>query len=490
MTTTATVEVEQLFTTLPAPNCGWLPLNTIMHCFSRGDTGDAEILARLFRGKILFDRSDGYWYIFDSHAWVKDRLYQVSHLVSGKVADQYVHAANEMTQLDGVHHDVIRDIRKRYSELQYRTRIDTVLEMGTREPDLAITGDEWHQNPLLIACPNGVLDLGTDPISFRPGQPEDYLRSTVPTPWLGIDTPAPRWNQFLLEIFGGNAELVAFIQRLFGYGLTGLATEDKFPVLWGEGRNGKDTLLETIEYVLSNAIAAPVQSEVLVNTDKNANAATPHLIALRNRRIVWVNETNEGARINAGQVKLLTGGGTIAARPLYGQATEFKPTHLILLMTNHKPHTGDDDAVWKRLLLIPFNQKFIENPTAPNEHLRDPNLSKTLQSEAPGILAWIVKGVTEWREKGLAEPREVSMATQDYKSKEDTIGLFISECCVTGPGYSESATILYDTYRDWSEDSGLGRGMTKTAFGERIIKRFEREHRRSGNAYIGISVRK
>ena len=493
METIAKMELTQvervIAPTVPA-NVEWLPLNTIMKYFEEEEWGDAQMMAELYKGKVLFDHSDRTWYFFRGHAWVPDRKNYVMNLVSSNVAAQYLHAIAAINQIEmGTIDDKVKELLKRAKSLKYYNRMNDILKLAKTHPDLSITGDEWHKNSLLTACPNGVIDLTDGKLRFRDGEPEDYLRHTIPTEWKGIGSKAPRFEQFLSEIFAGDTGLIDFIQRLFGYGLTGVATDDKFPILWGEGRNGKDTLLETIEYVLSNALAAPVQSEVLVTTDRNANAATPHLIALRNRRIVWVNETNEGARLNGGQVKLLTGGGTIAARPLYGQATEFKPTHLIMLMTNHKPHPGDDDAIWKRLLLVPFTERFVDEPVGQHEHPVDIDLGNKLKSEASGILAWLVMGALMWMEDGLHAPETVKSATKEYKSKENMVDMFVDEMCVVGGDKEETSTVLYECYRRWSEESGFGKGMSITSFGERLGKIVTKKRTNAGSRYIGISLK-
>ena len=275
---------------------------------------------------------------------------------------------------------------------------------------------------------------------------------------------------------------------MLGYGLTRSQIEHVLAVLWGEGRNGKDTLLETLINVLGN-LAQPVGAEVLLDGSKNPNAATPHLYAIRPLRLAWVSETNEGARLDTGQVKLLTGGGTITARPLYGKPINFKPGYLLMLVTNHRPHANADDyALWKRLLLIPFTQSFVDDPKADNEHKRDPHLKDKLALEAPGILAWLVQGCLNWQKDGLNPPNIVMRATKEYQEEEDLIGHFIEEQCVEGSQMKVKAGDLYNAYKNWAIDYGF-KPMSNTAFGNRIGKRFEKDRRNDGIYYIGVGLR-
>jgi putative DNA primase/helicase len=84
---------------------------------------------------------------------------------------------------------------------------------------LRITSREWDTRPWLLACNNGVLDLRAG--ELHAGRPDDYLRTAIPTTWMGMGAPCPRWEQFLQEIFEDKpeqerAELIVFLQHLLG----------------------------------------------------------------------------------------------------------------------------------------------------------------------------------------------------------------------------------------------------------------------------------
>ena len=468
----------------------WLSLGDVLNAHARGETGDAEIFARLFDGKVCYDHSDHTWYFWRGHYWELDRVNAMGGLVSNEVAAQYLYAAATKRRKRGDETEpeterIVKELQTRAGSLRYKNKIGNVLALAQAQHAIALTGAEWDTDPLKLAVANGVLNLQTG--ELLPGNPRDYIRTVAPVEWRGLDAPAERWERFLLEIFAEDGELVSFTRRLFGYAITGLSVEHIFPVLWGEGRNGKDTLLESLAYVLGDDLATPVQSEVLLDMGRNPNAATPHLAAMRARRLCWVNETNEGAFLNAGQVKHLTGGGTIVARPLYGKPITFKPQYLLMLITNHKPHANADDfALWQRVLLIPFTQAFVENPHAGNERRRDAKLKATLRGEASGILAWLVRGCLEWQRDGLSAPPSVRAATAEYQDAEDTLGQFIGERCIVAPSVQVKAGELYEAYRTWCTGNGIA-AMSGTAFGKRMTRRFEK---RTGheNIYIGLGL--
>src|SRR5262249_56204638 len=141
----------------------------------------------------------------------------------------------------------------------------------------------------------------------EPGREGDYLGTVNHTPWRGLDEPAPRFEQFLREIFADRPgaereDLLAFLQRALGYGITGHVSEHVFLMLYGEeGRNGKDTLMTILHHVLG-AAAGAVSNDVIIATGKltTPGAAKPHLCSLQGKRLAWASETDRAARFDVG----------------------------------------------------------------------------------------------------------------------------------------------------------------------------------------------
>jgi putative DNA primase/helicase len=291
------------------------------------------------------------------------------------------------------------------------------------EENLGVSAEVWDRDPGLLGCANGVIELQTG--NFRPAKPEDFIRTISPVEWQGLDATAPRWDQFLLEIFNNNQELVDFLQRLMGYALSGQVSEHIFPIFWGLGRNGKSTLMETIKQILDRLVG-PIPTETLMKQHLIASGAvpSPDIMLLKGRRIVWASETSENGKLNIEKIKRFAGGDTLIARAPYGKhMIEFSPTHTLFLLTNHKPQIQDNDyAFWNRVVMIPFTISFVDEPTQPFERKRDRQLMSKLLEEKSGILAWMVRGCLSWKQEGLNPPEIVKAATQEYEHEEDIIG--------------------------------------------------------------------
>ncbi|HQN18497.1 MAG TPA: phage/plasmid primase, P4 family, partial [Syntrophobacteraceae bacterium] len=382
-----------------------------------GEDGDAFLFTQVHRDKLVFDHAAGTWYEWQGHYWAEDNV--VEHMAAvDAVIDAYGEAAqreawkrlaaskrNDRKAEEAAEQRENAYLR-RVGELQRLHRKRNVLTLAAAgRRSLGITGDEWDQNPWLMACPNGTVDLQTGKI--RPGRQDDFLKTVCPTAWRDLDAKAPAWIAFLTEIMDGDQELVGYLQRLLGYAITGLSTEHVFPILWGAGRNGKGTLLQALADVLG-PLAGPCKSEMLLEQGRTRSSAAPDsdLMALRGKRVVWASETDEGRKLNAGRVKWLVGGDTLVGRaPFAKREITFKPTHTLLLLTNHKPKADPTDyALWQRVHLIPFALSFVDEPHQANERKRDPYLIERLRAESSGILAWLVRGCLAWQREGLRPP--------------------------------------------------------------------------------------
>ncbi len=179
-------------------------------------------------------------------------------------------------------------------------------------------------------------------------------------------------------IFGGNDQLIRYWQRLCGLALTGSTAEQILPILHGTGANGKSTVLNAILAMLGPDYAMKAPPDLLMS---KRNEPHPTGVAdLFGKRLVLAIESGEGARIDETLVKELTGSDPIRARRMRENHWEFRPTHKIMLCTNHAPRVrGTDHAIWRRLKLVPFSV------TIPDDK-QDKALPDKLAAELPGIL--------------------------------------------------------------------------------------------------------
>lgn len=357
---------------------------------------------------------------------------------------------------------------------QSEPRLRAALELARTEPEIVLRAEQLDADPMLLSVANGTLELDTG--RLRPTDPDDLLTVGAEVAY-DPEAGCPRWLRFLDEVFGGDAELVGFVRRLCGYCLTGDTREHVLAVLHGAGCNGKSTFIATLRRLLgAHAVAAAFETFMRQRDRGPRN----DLARLHRARLVTAAESGEGRRLDEATVKEITGGDAIAARFLYGEHFEFTPQFKLLLVTNHRPKVdGDDDAIWRRLRLVPFEQSF--------EGREDRDLVDKLEAELPGILAWAVAGCLEWQRDGLGTAGAVTRATAEYRQDEDVLGAFLEERCELG---GETATTeLRDAYERFCEDLGE-KPLAANMLGRRLGRRGIRRQQRAGGArvYVGVQV--
>ena len=475
------------------PNRINFSLNDYFDALNGKDNGDAILLEQLFAGKVLFDYKNKLWYFWGGHYWIEDQTNYIVPLLANTLKEEYSKAArlaarayaqNQLSEKE------LRTLKNQTDKIGLCSKIMNVQKLFSSRPMIAFDGNNWDTEPWLLAVENGVIDLKTGTLSN--GKPEQYIKAFAPVIWEGIDKECPKWERFQKEITGDKDNIIDFKQRLFGYSLIGTSIEHILPILYdSEGRNGKSTETETIMAILGEKLAGANSADMLMHMRKSSEGAKPFTVELKGIRFFVARESNLGDRIDAGYVKEITGGDTIKARPLNGAPISFKPSHTAFLVTNSKPHiSADDGAMWERIILINYKEKFVDEPKADkkNEHKRNPNLKEELKAEYSGILAWLVRGCLEWRKTGLAIPEEIKQENINYRLEEDDIQRFIDDTCELHPQYNENAMMLYQAYRDWAFANGEKNPMTNTAFGRKMVKKFERKKLAKAYIYIGLRI--
>jgi putative DNA primase/helicase len=284
-------------------------------------------------------------------------------------------------------------------------------------------------------------------------------------------------------VFEGHQDLIPFLQTYVGYTLTGLTKEEYLLVLYGEGRNGKGTLIKTLDGLFGD-YATTADFNTFVDKGDNSRGPRDNVADMKGKRFVASQETREGAKLAEALVKWLTGGDKIAARHLFERRFEFQPTHKIWLATNHKPEiTGDDVGIWSRIKLIPFTICFWGR--------EDTSLKQALTDELPGILRWAVEGCQTYLRDGLVFPEAVLAATAEYQTESDQIARWIQDCCVLVEGHQKRAYELHANYEKWCLRTHEKTVLNTKAFGRRLKKRKElkSEHDRNGTVYLGIGLK-
>lgn len=502
----------------------------------RNQLGDAELFRLRAEGLFLYDFSRGKegkgdWMQYDGICWKPD----VQHDVMGDsvgvmgVADWYDHAVSEQIeegrekiekacarvlekmQAENADEDAITNaqnaeaklirkwnstlvdaLERRASGLRTKSRASEVLAVaaaGSRT--LSTTGTEWDANPVILACPNGIVDLETG--RLMRARPSQMITRSTAFEYRSLSTCTARWEEHLHKVLCGDLALIDYFGRVMGYSATGLMDKKEMYCLWGPtADNAKSATMAAITATLGE-YARSVKVNVLLEDGQKGSGPNPELLALNGPRLAVASEPKRSASFALEMIKAITGGDEINERGLYADALPFKPKCKLAMHTNFIPNIKDADrAFQKRLRVLPFKAQFVTDAALVDEsrfiYRAVPGLlAKSMDQYGPEILAWLVRYARQYlRDQDLTPPRVVAELTKDVIEDQDLIGEFVGFCCETGEDRKEQAKNLHRAFRNWclkEKDMQEKHVMNHKAFGSLMLQRPEFERRKVNGVY-------
>lgn len=428
------------------------------------DAGQADHLARtLLLNKCIWCPELG-WLQWQGTHWEEMHDAEVTELVRQRVRAEFRAAVRSM---DG-HADT--KVIDGWRSMLSAKRIGSTLNLTRGIGGIIVRGADLDVDRYLVNTATGTLDLRTDEV--KPHDQRDRITKVTPT---GMnDTGADLWNSFLARVLP-DTEVRTFMQRLMGASLLGEIRDHVMPIFNGEGANGKGAFRSAILHALG-PYAVEVDPALLID-GKHSRHLT-FLMELRGRRVVFCSETSKGARFAESEMKRLVGGDPIQANRMRRDPITFLPSHTLLMVTNHLPNiSGDDEANWRRVLVIPFDVVIPEEE-------RDPELPERLRLAAPAILQWMHEGWLDYQQVGLAPPEAVRLRTKQYREDNDAVSRFIKERCMESQAATVAPRQLFTSWQKWCVDNDEAAGSEKAfsiTLGRRgVVKR--------GRVWAGIGL--
>ncbi len=415
------------------------------------------------------------WLLWNGSTWIEDKKKRIERVAVKTFREMYAEAAKESN-------DLRRSELVKWAKSSEKSSI-FLNSIHRAEAMLPISQSELNVDKFKLNCKNGVVDLRTGRLL-----PHDrHYLMTVNTN-INYDPYAecPNWTRFLKSVMRNEKgvvkrELIDFLQKAIGYSLTGDISEQVIFFLWGTGRNGKSTFINTVKLILGD-YGKQTNSDTFT-AKANDNSINNDIARLNGSRFVSAVESEDGKKLSESLIKQLTGGEAVTARFLRKEFFEYIPEFKIFFTTNYKPIVkGDDEGIWRRIRLIPFTY------TIPVEEV-DKQLPEKLQKELPGILRWAVEGCLKWQQEGLGNPIEIQAATHEYKEEMDLLSNFLAECCITRPDIKIPVSELHKAYLKWADENGEFL-MKQRAFNSKIQMRGFTKRKSTGNRtfFFGIGL--
>ncbi|ALF01436.1 DNA primase/helicase [Mycobacterium phage LilPharaoh] len=443
--------------------------NPVAAAVTLTDSGNADLLVEAWSDRLRYCPDTGKWLSWQGTRW--------EH---GTDQGEAIVAARRVIEAIRVDDDSPKDLIQHRMRSLSRKGLENMVALAKCAPQMRVRLADLDAEPYQLNTPSGVVDLTTG--HLLPHSPDGW-HTKITGAGYNPGVAAPAWQEFLDNTFGGDDELIGYVQRLAGLAAIGKVTHHVLPFLFGGGSNGKSVLMDVLSSVLGDyAITAPANF-LLAGRDRHET----EIARLHGARMVVCSEINADSKFDEAKVKVLTGGDTLSGRYMRQDYFDFTPSHTLFLMGNHQPEvSAGGTSFWRRLRLIPFMH------TVPPER-RNPNLAAELiRDEGAAILAWVVAGARQIAADGLREPRSVLDATKEYSEQEDALGRFIAECCVLTPGASGGAkpALVLRAYQRWAMTNGEDAMVSQVKLGRELSARFGVRSVASNGSrvYAGLSL--
>ena len=310
----------------------------------------------------------------------------------------------------------------------------------------------------LVACQNGLLHLPTR--RLWPHSPRFWSPNVLE---FGFDptAKAPRFKQFLQEIFPGDREAQDGLLEMFGLCVTDITKFQKAFMFVGPTRGGRGTIGRVLQGLIgkANYIGTSLRSlsepfgmqsyigkKVVVYTDARVDGLPLKSLSTIAERLLAITG-EDGQHINRKNQRYFDG----------------QLTSRIVLFSNELPRFQDDSgALARRFLTWRMRQSFVEGRA-------DPELTPKLLAERAGILNLALDALDRLRERGrLHQHASGEGMAANLTDLASNVRAFVEERCAVGAEYEILVDTLFNRFRTWCEQKGIKHAIGSNHFSTKI----------------------
>ena len=401
------------------------------------DLGNAKRLVKKYGKNIRYCHKWRTWLVWDGKRWVRDHSGEAMRMAKDTIRSLYEEASISQDE------STRKNLASWAIKSESYQKLEAMVKLAQSEPGIPIDPKELDANKWLFNTLNGTIDLTTG--ELRQHLHNDFITKLAPVEY-DPEAKSELWDSFLTRNVP-DPDTRAFLQRVAGYVLTGDTSEEKLFFIHGPTRTGKSTFGEAIKSTWGN-YAKTANFETFIKRKFERNT-TEDIARLAGARFVTSIEVDEGKSLAEQLLKTITGGDTVTVRALYESSFEFKPTFKLFLVANNRPKVRiEEEAIWNRIIQIPFCERLSE------EEIDRDVKRKLINPEISGaaILAWAVNGCLEWQKIGLQIPKSVRDYTEQYKEEMNPLKEFLEECCLLQSESEELKSTLRKSYAEWCEN--------------------------------------
>lgn len=353
-----------------------------------------------------------------------------------------------------------------YPGIKQRQRMEVLAYIKIKTHVVAST---LKVNPYVINLKNTRLDIRSSKcLEFDPEAIEfDRIPVTYDPSAYCADL-----DKMLNRVFCGDREVIDLFEECVGYCLIKHARYQKAFLFWGNGSNGKSTILDLLKKFLGSRNHSTIALEKV--TDRFNTAELENKLANIGDDVdnVIIKDTGTLKKIFAGNSMLVERKGE---RPY--TLDHLYATHIY--SCNTIPRSFDkSDGFYRRWLMIPFNAKFSVDDEDYDPMIED----KITTDEALSYLLNIgIKGAQRLIKRGkFTEPQTVIEALEAYKADNSTVLTWIEDRDLNEDYFLDKPRdVCYSDFVDWCKLSGVKSNMVtgKKTFFKEVTQKYDFEEK-------------
>lgn len=312
----------------------------------------------------------------------------------------------------------------------------------------------------IINCLNGEvwLDDVTGAAELREHRPESNQITCLP---LRYDprASAPRFTQFLNEIFDSRSDVISHLMEVLGYTIQAKKNIASWVLFYGRGANGKTVLLSILSAILGEtALEKPIAT---ISTDRNNHA----MADLPGKLAIIDDDVSSHTILPDGELKSLSENKWLNANPKNASPFRFRSCVIPILSANMFPSTKDiSDGLKRRALVFLFERQFA--PNQQDVHLTD----KIVTEELSGVLNIFLAGLRRLRRRGHFAPPRCCLAARDlwYSANNPTIDFIGDRLIKSSPEVVCPFDLVWASYCDYVIAEGIRKPMSRNRLREHL----------------------
>lgn len=405
------------------------------------------------------------WYEYRNHKWmIMDEAHTIINKINTELSNEYIKLSIAYNQ-KALNTDSNEEKKTLINKSQLASKIATKLhEISFKKniiAELCILYydpkfmEKLDENRYLMSFSNGVYDLKND--YFRNGRPEDYISMSTNCPYIRYDENDEKIIEVLnfFENIQPEEDMREYLLLKLSSFVEGIQRDQKFEIWTGTGANGKGRILKLLLDSFGD-YATTISITLLTKPRSDANGASPALAQTKGKRCCVFQEPENDDKIYVGHMKNLTGGDKQMARPLYCDPIEFYPQFKTILACNKLPEMPSaDGGTWRRVRVVPFEMKFVDNPTEQFHRKKINNLDDLMMEWKSAFMTILINKYKKYIKYGIDEPNKVLVQTNEYQHNSDIYSEFIHEKLKQTDDNNEIILLkdMWDTFKEWQKNT-------------------------------------